>query len=309
MSSALAAASLLSAPIGSQGPLPSESVSVDASVEVRAFHADAYVAAGGTLDLQVAPVQDRYSRPFLVTEAVPSADAPMDLGTGWWMVRDPSGHATVVMVDATMSLRDLQAALEADARLEVGTAIAFDADGARLVLVLDARGRDAFISDRVEFRPAASVVTGARAGFLETRAMVLPTRSFDGVDGGHWPIDDEAVWASRPGDGLWLDVAERADLLERDDLPQDSQGWRPFARLARPLHTPDGWVLEAVPDAEEIRGELSYDRSQMWTQRRVTWVTPSDDSTEWLVLQGTLEALDGAGVDPAAYGIEATTDR
>lgn len=288
MKTAFVVASLLGTPIVPDVERTREGPMVDDAAMVRAFHAHALVATGGDFALDLVPVQTQGPAAFLMSDAFPSADAPMDAGEGWLLFRDGVGNTAILMVDAETTLRDLEVGLDGAANLEAEFAIAFDGGGAHLVGVLDDAGQEVFRQEYVEYRPAPSLVTDAMAVFPAQRGVAFPERTFS-EDGEHWPIDPAAQWSSAPHDGLWMLEADRNELLNAA-LPS-SEGWEPFVRLVRPEYGPDGWVLPPVRDTSSALASMTADFGRAWGDQDVEWYS-QDSSHQWFYAGETLDNIE-----------------
>jgi len=308
MKTAIIAAGIIGSPLQPRDPPQRDLGQIDTSTLIRVFHSDAFVASGGSLDIDMVPVQDgqRNGGAFLMTDAFPSADAPMDAGIGWFLFRDASGNATAVFVDAETSLRDLEEGLEGDGNLDAEFGIAFDAAGAHLVGVLDHKGQALFEQERVDYLPAPSLATTADSVFLVRGGVVWPERGF-ADDPQSWPIDGDAQWSSAPSDGLWMAESDRIDIIE--GALGEPQGWSPFIQLSEPVYGEDGWVLPPSFETSRALDTLTFDRGRFWGQRDVNW-RYLDEMGEWQTAIGSVEAAaEAMAVDLAVYGIISRTIR
>ncbi len=304
MKSAFAAAMLIGGPLNpspDQGSTSRAPVAEDDTAFLRAFHANALVGTGGGLDFDLVPVQTADGAAFVMSGGFPSPDGPLDLGTGWLFVRDSAGHGVVVFVDDDTSLRDLEFTLDSSADLEAEFAIAFDGGGAHLVGVFDSEGQQAFDAERVNYVPAPSVCSEARAVFLPRISVVFPKDSLSRRDGDGWPLDSVGQFYSNPGDGLFLMSTDRDELLATELQPA-LDGWQGFLDLAQPVQTPEGWVIPTLGTEFLDLPTLGYDRGRMFGQREVEWWV-KDGAGDYNAIRGNLsnafEMLD----DPYQYGL------
>jgi hypothetical protein len=301
MKSAIVAASLVLNP--GNRPQPSRTLlGIDAASQLRAFHSDVMVATGGELALELMPVQTAGGEPFVLSQAVAGPDVPMELGTGWMLIREPDGSAVALLVDESTTLRQLEQALEGATTVQAEFSIAFDEAGAHLVGIFDTMGQDAFLgSAPVDYRPAPSVTTGARSMFFERIALLWPKRHFDGPTEQGWVLDGEEQMSSSPGDGLRLTGEDRDDLLNAA-ITDHGEGWFDFLDLAQPVQTPEGWVIPTVDMEAVVLPEMAYERGQAWGQRSVEWCMP-DGAGGWQRASGSLaDATEQLG-DLSTYGV------
>lgn len=301
ISSVLPVISLVGAP-ALERPKQRAPVAVDEAAHLRAFHLDAFVARGGELSLDLAPVESRGGGHFLVSSSVPDPGVPMGLGAGWLMVRDPSGGAAVVMVDEEMTLAGLIRLLRQEGDLDAAVVLAQDDGGFRMVVVFDQAGQAAFASPDVGYRPAVSVATSARVGFGEWMAFVSPEGSFTALDGHAWPVDRGAVYSARDFGPLHL-TAEGHALLLAADLQADASGWEPFDEVAEAKFVNGGWQFTSGAVDEALREAMSYDLGHGWRQQEARFVTVAGPD-KMVGETGSLDMfIETSGVDPADYGL------
>ncbi|HCH66158.1 MAG: hypothetical protein CL927_20110 [Deltaproteobacteria bacterium] len=275
---------------------------VDRSTVVRAFHAEAMVAMGGSFAMEMVPVQAQGQRAFLLSDSYADPKAPMEAGEGWMFVRDAMGNGAMVLISEDMSLYDLEDALDGAPSLEAEFAVALDRDGAHLVGVLDSHGQTAFERDVLHYRPAPSVSTEAAAQFLPRGSMVWPERSFS-ADSEDWSLDKEAQWGSSQGYGLRISQGEQ-DEIQAAELP-DTRGWKPFLSLAEPVHTLAGWALSMPGDVNSAVAEMGADFGRGWGQRAFDLRFMGDEGT-WETVSGPMADIQAQiPVDLSDYGIQA----
>jgi hypothetical protein len=294
MNTALLIAGLVSTASASPALDTSATRHVTRGTTVRAFHANAFVAVGGDLDIELAPVQASQKRAFLMSDAFEAPDAPMNAGSGWLFIRDAEGNGVTVLVDEQTTLWDIEEALEGSTTLQAEFAVAWDHEGAHLVGVFDQQGQAAFTDSTVAYRPAPSLTTDSAAMFTAQGDLAWPTRSFSNGNSG-WSIDEGAVWGTMQGTGLQLDEADRADILAAT-LPE-ARGWNAFLSLSKPMRTPTGWTMPANDMAGAALDNARYDRGYAWLQRdnEVRYLDAATGT--WQSHYGAMNDLDDALVD------------
>lgn len=274
---------------------------VDRSTVVRAFHAEALVAMGGTFAMEMVPVQTHGQRAFLLSDSYASPKTPMEAGEGWMFVRDGMGNGAMVLVSEEMSLYDLEEALNGAPSLQAEFAVAFDRDGAHLVGILDSHGQSAFERDVVHYRPAPSVSTEAAAQFLANGAVVWPERSFS-ADTEDWSLDKDAQWGSSQGYALRISEGEQEEIMAAE-LPK-ARGWKPFLTLATPVFGIGGWTLSEAGDVNGAVEEIRADMGRAWGQREYDLRFMSDGGS-WETISGPMADLaEKIPGDLADYGIQ-----
>jgi hypothetical protein len=293
--SALAGAILVS-----PTPTAPSIVAHDADAFVRAVHADAFVAIGGGLGLELVPVEVEGGTRILISQPFDGPSDPLDLGDGWLVVRDGTGKAATFLLEDGMSVEEIALMLNGSP-LAIAAGWAEDREGNRLIVQLDHEMTRA-LERPIHYIPAESVSSDVTVRFMADGAIDMLYRDMGryDVERKRILIDGGALWHSAYTGPLVVSPGV-FEMMSTRDLP-GADGWRAFDQLARFEEGPHGWQMTVQADFNEaVMRMTSYAGLRRFRTAHEGVVARLDG--RFKTLPGAVTAATAERIDLSRFGI------
>jgi len=293
------APALAGAILASPAPIVPSIVAHDADAFVRAVHADAFIATGGGLGLELVPVDVDGGSRLLISQPFDGPADPLDLGDGWLVVRDATGKSATFLLEDGMSVQEIALMLNGSP-LAIAAGWAEDREGNRLIVQLDREMTDA-LERPLHYIPAESVSSDVTVRVTADGTIDMLYRDMGryDVERKRILIDGGALWHSAQTGPLIVSPGV-LEMMGTRDVPS-SEGWRIFDQLARFVEGPHGWQMEVTKDFNEaVMRMTSYAAPRRFRATSEAVVVRLDGTVK--ALPGGVGAAATEGVDISRFG-------